>query len=61
MILIYVLNRNINIIILMSIVIDICSARNLTFKPAVVHVDLEITVHNVFRQMFPWQKINIVG
>jgi hypothetical protein len=34
-------------------VIDICSARNLTFKPAVVHVDLEITVHNVFRQMFP--------
>jgi hypothetical protein len=33
-------------------VIDICSARNLTFKPAVVHVDLEITVHNVFRQMF---------
>jgi hypothetical protein len=34
-------------------VINICSARNLTFNPAVVHVDLEITVHNVFRQMFP--------
>ena len=38
-------------------VIDICSARNLTFKPAVVHVDLEITVHNVFRQMFPETSI----
>jgi hypothetical protein len=38
-------------------VIDICSARNLTFKPAVVHVDLEITVHNVFRQRFPETSI----
>jgi hypothetical protein len=38
-------------------VIDICSARNLTFKPAVVHVDLESTVHNVFRQMFPETSI----
>ena len=38
-------------------VIDICSARNLTFKPAVVHVELEITVHNVFRQRLPETSI----
>jgi hypothetical protein len=38
-------------------VIDICSARNLPFKPAVVHVELEITVHNVFRQRFPETSI----
>jgi hypothetical protein len=37
-------------------VIDICSARSLTFKSAVVYVDLEITVHNVFRPERQVQK-----